>query len=303
MHAIDYFATTLPARPHCANDPQADNRIRPRAKALGYRLIEPNSTGSLRWLAFDVDRPGAAIDWEDRHVPAPTITCQNPDNGHAHLLYALSAPVARTSAARLKPLHYAEMIEHSLRTALGADKGYSGNLVKNPAHPHWRVTAWADAYSLDDLADNLTMVPRSRRSANDDEIAGLGRNCETFERLRLHAYKAVRDYWGPNGEERFHAHLLAVATDMQTAYVESLPYSEVKGIAKSVGRWVWRRFDREKFRRIQAHRGSKKGKARRDLLLPQVIEMHAQGHSNRVIASTLGVDDKTVGNWLRSIRA
>lgn len=301
MHAIDYFATTLPARPHCANDPQTDNRIRSRAKALGYRLVEPNTSGSLRWLTFDIDRPGAALDWEDRHVPAPTIACQNPENGHAHLLYALSAPVARTSAARIKPLHYAEMIEHSLRTALQADVSYGGNLVKNPMHPHWRTTAWAGAYSLDELADNLTIVPRKSRAANE-EIAGLGRNCETFEKLRLHAYKAVREFWGPNGEERFHAHLLAAATDMQGEYLEPLPYSEVKAIAKSVGRWVWRNFDREKFRRIQAHRGSKKGQPRREQLLPQVIEMSAQGHSNRLIASTLGIDDKTVGNWLRGIR-
>ena len=299
MQAIDYFARTLPARPRCANDPATDNRIRSRAKALAYRLVEPNTAGSLRWLAFDVDRPTAALDWEDCHVPAPTIVCQNPANGHAHLLYALQAPVARTSAARLKPLHYAEMVEHSLRTALQADRGYSAALVKNPVCGHWRVASWADAYTLDDLADNLTLVPRTLRPANDD-IAGLGRNCETFERLRRHAYSAVRRFWAPGGEERFLAHLLTVTADLQADYTMPLPLAEQKAIARSVARWVWRNFDPETFRRIQSARGRRKGKTRKAKLLPAVAAMHAQGHSQRAIADTLGISVGTVNAWLRS---
>ncbi|MEX0635108.1 replication initiation protein [Serratia ureilytica] len=45
------------------------------------------------WLGFDVDRAGAAIDWSDRNAPAPTLTITNPDNGHAHLLYALETSI------------------------------------------------------------------------------------------------------------------------------------------------------------------------------------------------------------------
>ena len=301
MHAIDYFAATLPARPRCANDPATDNKIRPRAKALGYRLVEPNTAGLVRWLAFDVDRPSAALDWEDCHVPAPTIVCQNPANGHAHLLYALQAPVARSSAARLKPLHYAEMIEHSLRTALKADRGYSAALVKNPLCSHWRTATWGNAYALDDLADNLTLVPRTLRPANDD-IAGLGRNCETFERLRKHAYSAVRDFWAPGGEERLLAHLLSVTADLQAEYTVPLPLAEQKAIARSVARWVWRNFDPQTFRRIQAARGRRKGASRKAELLPQVLAMHAQGRLPRDIAATLGINHQTVRNWLKGLR-
>ncbi|RJF06814.1 replication initiation protein, partial [Escherichia coli] len=40
-----------------------------------------------------------------RPTPSPpTWTAQNPENGHAHIAYALSAPVAKSDAARLKPL-------------------------------------------------------------------------------------------------------------------------------------------------------------------------------------------------------
>lgn len=310
MEAVSHFAETLPARPRCANDPAVDNRIRIRSKALGYRLIEPNTAGMVRWLMFDVDRPEAVLDWEDRRVPAPTLTCQNPENGHAHLLYALTVPVARTNAARLGPLRYAETVERSLRAALQADRGYARTLVKNPLHAHWRVHQWADAYALGELADELTLIPFEK--AANDEIAGLGRNCETFERLRHHAYRAVRDFWGPGGEERFKAHLVEVAGDIQSAFTTPLPAKEVEGIAKSVSKWTWRRFSPESFRdfvgrthtpEIQAKRGRKGGKAkgakRREELMPRVLELIGQGKSQREVSKLLGVDHKTIGNWLK----
>jgi hypothetical protein len=202
-------------------------------------------------------------------------------------------------------MHYAEMIEHSLRTALRADRGYSGNLVKNPLCSHWRVSEWAAAYTLDELADNLTLVPRRMRPAND-ETAGLGRNCETFERLRTYAYRAVRDYWGPrtaDALDRFAADLGHVAEEMQTDYINPLPHAELKAIARSVARWVWRNFDPNTFRRIQGARGRMKGSAVKADLLPQVIAMHAQGHSQAVIADTLAVTQQTISNWLRGLHA
>lgn len=306
MEAVSYFAETLPARPRCANDPAADNRIRIRSRAVGYRLVEPNTAGMVRWLMFDIDRPGAALDWEHLRVPAPTLTCQNPENGHAHLLYALTTPVARTNAARLGPLRYAEVVERSLRAALQADRGYARTLVKNPLHPHWRVNQWADAYSLGELADELTLIPYEK--AANDEIAGLGRNCETFDLLRRHAYRAVRDFWGPGGETRFQAHLVEVASDMQSAFMTPLPLKEIEGIARSVARWTWKRLTPESFRDFvarthtpaaQAKRGAKKGRARRAKLLPRVLELIGQGKSQREVAKLLGVDHKTIGNWLR----
>ncbi|WP_163650713.1 replication initiation protein [Modicisalibacter sp. 'Wilcox'] len=309
IDAASHFADTLPARPRCANDPATDNRIRIRSRALGYRLIEPNTAGMVRWLMFDVDRPGAVLDWEDLRAPAPTLTCQNPENGHAHLLYALAVPVARTDAARLAPLRYAEAIERSLRRTLMADRGYARTLVKNPLHPHWRVSQWADAYTLGDLASELTLT--SFREAANDDVAGLGRNCDTFDRLRQHAYRVVRDFWGPGGETRFRAHLIDVAGDMQSAFITPLPHKEVEAIAKSVARWTWKRFTPETFRdfvarthtpEAQARRGTKKGKARRDEMMPRVLDLIGQGKSQREVARALGLTQQTVGNWLKRAR-
>ncbi len=81
------------------------------------------------WLGFDVDRTGAAIDWSDRNAPAPTLTITNPENGHAHLLYALETPV-RTAPDGNEPLRYAAAVENALRKKLEADTGYSGLICK-----------------------------------------------------------------------------------------------------------------------------------------------------------------------------
>jgi hypothetical protein len=90
---------------------------------------------------------------------------------------------------------------------------------------------------------------------------------------------------------------------MQTDYINPLPHAELKAIARSVARWVWRNFDPNTFRRIQGARGRMKGSAVKADLLPQVIAMHAQGHSQAVIADTLAVTQPTISNWLRGLHA
>ena len=67
------------------------------------------------WLGFDVDRAGAAIDWSDRNAPAPTLTITNPENGHAHLLYALETSIRTAPDGRMKPLKHAAAVENALR--------------------------------------------------------------------------------------------------------------------------------------------------------------------------------------------
>ncbi len=62
-------------------------------RAILAKYIQFNQPHAMFWLGFDVDRTGAAIDWSDRNAPAPTLTITNPENGHAHLLYALETPV------------------------------------------------------------------------------------------------------------------------------------------------------------------------------------------------------------------
>ncbi|VXG73275.1 Rep protein CDS [Salmonella enterica subsp. enterica serovar Derby] len=93
-------------------------------------------------LLFDVDHPLAAMAWDAAGLPPPTWTAQNPENGHAHIAYALSAPVAKSDAARLKPLRLLARIQHAMTDALSADRGYVGLITKTPNHARWRTTVW-----------------------------------------------------------------------------------------------------------------------------------------------------------------
>jgi hypothetical protein len=58
----------------------------------------------------------------------------NPENGHAHLLYALKTAIRTAPDGKMKPLKYAAAVERALRKKLDADTGYSGLICKNPNH-------------------------------------------------------------------------------------------------------------------------------------------------------------------------
>ncbi|MEX0635116.1 replication initiation protein [Serratia ureilytica] len=85
-----------------------------RERAILAKYIQFNQPHAVHVLGFDVDRAGAAIDWSDRNAPAPTLTITNPDNGHAHLLYALETSTHRAER-KMKPLRYAAAVENALR--------------------------------------------------------------------------------------------------------------------------------------------------------------------------------------------
>ena len=77
-----------------------------------------------------------------------------------------------------------------------------------------------------------------------------------------------------------------------------LPYREVVATAKSVAKWTYKHFSQEGFSQLQASRGSRKGKKRRDELMPTVLEMNAQGASQQAIAAAVGVSQPTIRSWL-----
>ena len=314
------FLERLPHRPYCTDDPAQGLLIRSQATALAYRHIQHNPPPHVGTLVFDVDRADGYHAWRDANLPAPHWVCVNLRNGHAHLGYQLATPVARTSAAKQKPLCYLAAIEHVLACRLGADMGYAGLITKNPTHSDW-WTVWhpIEPYSLDYLAEfcpDNDLAAYSRRSRK--EASGLGRNVTLFDNVREWAYSAVRGYWRPNGYDAW-AKAVRAACDSANAFgLEQggpLPPNEINATAKSIARWVWRHFTPSGFSAIQAVRGAKggriggkvskgggrpsnSGKTRADLL-PEVLQLKEQGYSNRDIAEDLQISASTVSLYLK----
>lgn len=298
---------SVPRRPWCGPEKNLC-RVRPLATALGESYLQLNPPAHAYWLQLDIDRPEASHAWDDRNLPPPTYVVVNPESGHAQYGYALRAPVCVTDAARQKPLAFLAAVEYAYNRVLDADRAFRGPLSKNPLHRNWRL--WQPAndveYELSDLAEYVEL-PRAEEM-RDDRInlnyAGLGRNCLLFESLRQRAYVQVKKFWHPCGQEPFHDWFLKEAEALNQQLPVPLRFSEMKGIARSVGRWVWKRFTPGGFRDLQAARGRASGNARRLAsreLREQASILAASGLSSRAVASRLNVSQSTVVRWLQAV--
>jgi hypothetical protein len=256
----------LPRRPYCTDDLSDGLRIRSLAQALTKPYIQVNPPHLRIWSIFDVDRPGAAVAWEDAMLPPPAWTAVNRENGHAHLVYGLSAPVLVDSPdMRQGPLRYLCAVEAAFRAKLEADSGYTGLITKNPAHPLWRVLRGPQrGYELGELAEYVDL-PRHIPRRKPEEV-GLGRNVTLFDWLRHYAYRQIRHYKGDvRNFVLWQSHLNARALERNGDFQHPLDGKEVWHICKSVAKWTWRRFDIEasdaRFKALQAHRGRQGGVA------------------------------------------
>ena len=265
MHntALELFNDRLPHKPYFSDDLHFGVRIAGKERAILAKYIQFNQPHAMFWLGFDVDRVGAAIDWSDRNAPAPTLTITNPNNGHAHLLYALKTSIRTAPDGKMKPLRYAAAVENALRKKLEADSGYSGLICKNPNHSHWKIAVWQpELYTLDWLADSLDL-----NAANDKEILddyGLGRNCALFDRTRKWAYRAIRQGWPEYDKWLIACYQRATMYNLQLD--NPLMDREVMSIAKSIAKWTSSVFTKSSFElfvnkthasEIQSKRGAK----------------------------------------------
>lgn len=266
------------------------------ASALKSRYVQANSHSHKWWLIFDIDSPTATLDWYDQNAPAPNLVVTNPDNGHAHLIYGLEVSVRTASDGSEKAVRYASAIEKALRVKLNADIGYSGLIVKNPLHHHWRVTSFEpNLYTLDWLASYVDLDSPEARKPSE---YGLGRNCILFDDLRVWAYKAIRQGWPEY--DQWHRAVVDRALGINLGFKHPLPEQEVRHIAKSVAKWVSARFSVEAFSRIQSERGKKGGRpSKKTELLPLVMALREDGYTIRDIADDLQIPRSTIGRWIK----
>lgn len=242
--ALIHFTANLPHRPYCSDDLASGLKIRRKDIAARHAYIQPDSPSLKRWLSFDIDRPDAAWHWEDAGAPAPSLVIQNPDNGHAHLLYMLRAPICVSQNARPEPLRFLALLDDTLTIKLDADHQFAGLIVKNPGHGQWRTTPYFKGpRDLAELAKGLDLE-RFKEPAASAAGSTLGRNCTLFDQLRFWAYKRIRAYAlaGPRAFEMWARAVEAHAASLNI-FSEPLPASEIKATAKSVAKWTWQRLD------------------------------------------------------------
>ena len=231
-----------PRRPYCTDDFEQGVRVRSLKQALTKSYIQANPPMLRVWSIYDIDRPGGGLAWDEANLPPPSWATVNKANGHAHLVYGLSAPVLTNSMeARQAPLKYLNAVESAFRAKLGGDDGYSGLLTKNPAHPLWWTIKGPElAYDLGYLAEWVDLDRFKARQGVKVAEVGLGRNVTVFDFVRLWAYKKVREFKGQQGgfvhwQKAVYDRCLARNADFGTP----MNYREAYQIAKSVAKWTW----------------------------------------------------------------
>ena len=206
--------------------------------AIQKPYIQYNPPCLISSLVFDIDRSDAYFAWSDANLPTPTWIAQNPKNCHAHIGYMLATPVCTTHRARQNVIEYLAKIEQAYSLALGADRGYSGLITKNPCHQTWENHIFdVQPYELGYLAD---FVELTELKTDLKEVSGLGRNCMMFDTVRFWAYEAIRAYRGSNFDVWL-GKVLEQCQNANSAFIEPLPYSEVKATAKSIARYCWKK--------------------------------------------------------------
>ena len=304
---LDLFADARrwPRAPYCSDDKTARS-IRSLAHAIRRPYIQANPPHLRVWSIYDVDRPQAVAAWEDALLPPPAWAAMNRENGHAHLVWGLTAPVLVDSPdLRQAPLRYLCAIEAAFRERLQADNGYSGLITKNPAHPLWKTLRGpVTSYELDELAEWVDL-PKHLPRRKPEEI-GLGRNVTVFDWLRFRAYRNIR-HWRCDVRNWVHwqDYLYRQALARNGDLAQPMDSREVWHIARSVAKWVWRTFDIEasdaRFTALQAHRGRQGMLARwgdNEDKRASARLMHAKGMPLRAIAAALGVGKSTVSRWV-----
>ena len=253
------FYEKLPHKPYCSDDLGHGVIIRPKKTAIQKPYIQHNPPCLITSLVFDIDRSDAYFAWSDANLPQPTWIAKNPKNCHAHIGYMLATPVCTTHRARQNVIEYLAKIEQAYGLALGADRGYSGLITKNPCHRTWENHIFGvEPYELNYLAD---FVELQELKTDLKEVSGLGRNCMMFDTVRKWAYKAIREHRGSTFDVWL-GEVLKMAINANGAFIEPLPYSEVKATAKSIARYCWKKdgYHYQEFIDRQSRKGALGGK-------------------------------------------
>nr|WP_181716747.1 replication initiation protein [Psychrobacter sp.]QJS05146.1 replication protein RepA [Psychrobacter sp.] len=293
VSTLAQFYADLATNPYCTND-KGFSHIRTKSHAITHAYIQPNHPEIIKWLVFDIDDPQALFAYHDNNLPRPQIIIKNPENGHAHYAYRLTTPVGNWRKSSQKAMRYFASVQKALRLALGADKSYGGNLVKNPCHTSHEVylTGSKPSYTLAELAENLDLeLYQAQEPANDE---GYGRNYSVFQHVRPHGYALAS---APYSE--IVRQLQPIAEQYNQRFDVPLFPNELKHIVRSIARYCVRKdftASHKTWSELQSHRSKIRWGDSTDKQ-KQALEMYQNGVKKTVISKELGVTTKTLTRW------
>ena len=299
------------------------SRVSSLELAQRHAFIQYNRPTKVKFLVFDIDREHqgraarsvpryagtqerryeCADAWRDADLPPPNWTITNPRNGHAHLCYVLEKPVYFQYVSCQRPKRFVDAIRKAYSVALGADPNYVGHLAKNPLHPSWLTEPLrASAYSLEELAEYVDLRGISSLWVRE-KAREVGRNVALFDDLRKWAYQNVAALRDRRVAYDGFAAIVFEQAQVRNDFgaVSPLSNREVRGLAKSVAKWVWKNYvgvgsPTLELRARQSMLGAKKGAAKRT----RGLEMIAAGALLPEIVKALNVDRATVYRWFNS---
>jgi hypothetical protein len=281
------------------------NSPRDLVTALSKKSIQFNPPGFKSFIVIDCDYENAKDGFKSSGLPVPTWTATNPANGHAHLIYALTATVW-TGGDNQAPANYFKAVQLAYTEALRGDEGYVHLLTKNPLNPCWQVDSECDykTYDLKYLASFVVLKKKAREvkkvAVEVAEGNKVGRNCMIFDQLREWAYTAVAEY-------KEYIFFLSATTkhagELNAVLQDGLSDSEIRGISKSVAKWVFDKYRKtgESFSKLQRARQVKSVEARVSKSAEkrlQAVVLLTEGLSMQKIAEAIGVSRRTVYTWL-----
>ena len=306
---LDHFINTIPKKPYASDDLMYGVKIYSKDAALRKVYLQPNHPYYLHNIVFDLDYSASLVEilYSKTGIPLPNLIVENKENGRSHAIYYLKTPVFKTDASRQKPIIYLNAIQRTLQHVLDADVNYTGLICKNPLNERWRTSTLRHTpYSLDELANKLEIDWKQiSKPIKQNEAVGLGRNCYLFHTARLWSYVAIRKHRG----KTYGAWLQSVldhCLKLNESITDPLGYNEVRGIAKSISRYCWKRdphcyamfIERQT---LKGRKGGLKGGVARsaqysDLRL-QAKQLHEQGLTQVQIAQILNISTRTLRNW------
>ena len=306
---LDHFINTIPKKPYASDNLIYGVKIYSKDAALRKVYLQPNHPYYLHNIVFDLDYSASLVEilYSKTGIPLPNLIVENKENGRSHAIYYLKTPVFKTDASKPKPIIYLNAIQRTLQHVLDADVNYTGMICKNPLNERWRTnTLRQTPYTLDELANKLEIDWKQiSKPIKQEEAVGLGRNCYLFHTVRHWSYVAIRKHRGATYNVWLQS-VLDHILKLNESITEPLGYNEVRGIAKSIARYCWKRdphcyamfIERQTLKGRKG--GLKGGKARSaqysDLRL-QAKQLHEQGLTQVQIAQILNISTRTLRNW------